>query len=180
MDDRSWKEDTVPSRRTDPGYGGRETSSPGLSAIPARVWALGVLVALVALAAFGLWGLMFFGGRLSGEEPTPTPIIWTAVPAPTATPLSTETAPPVPTTSPDIAIGRYVRVTGTGDVGLSLRAGPGSNYDRMDIASEGEVFIVIDGPKPSGGYDWWMVRDPDNAEREWWAAGNFLEPVEHP
>jgi hypothetical protein len=24
------------------------------------------------------------------------------------------------------------------------------------------------------------VRDPDNVEREWWAAGNFLEPVDHP
>jgi hypothetical protein len=182
MDDRSWTDDTVPSRRVEPGYDRRETASPGLTAIPARVWALGGLVVLVALAAFGVWGLWFFGGQMRSGEPTPAPIIWTATPAPTFTPIVvlTETDVPIPTTSPDIAIGRYVKVTGTGDAGLSLRAGPGLNYDLMDIASEGEVFIVIDGPKPSGDYDWWRVRDPDNAEREWWAAGNFLQPVEHP
>jgi hypothetical protein len=119
---------------------------------------------------------------LAGDEPTPTPIIWTATPAPTFTPVvvPTETDVPVPTTSPDIAIGRYVKVTGTGDVGLSLRSGPGSNYDRMDIALEGEVFIVVDGPRQAGGYDWWLVRDPDNEERQWWGAGNFLEPVDSP
>jgi hypothetical protein len=182
MDDRSWTEDTVPSRRTDPDAGARETASPGLSAIPARVWILGGLVGVVALAAFGLWGLMLFGGQLASDGPTPTPIILMATAAPTFTPVvvPTETDVPLPTTSPDIAIGRYVRVTGTGDVGLSLRAGPGGNYDRVDIASEGEIFIVVDGPRQAGGYDWWKVRDPDNVEREWWAAGNFLEPVDHP
>jgi hypothetical protein len=38
----------------------------------------------------------------------------------------------------------------------------------------------VDGPRQAGGYDWWMVRDPDNEERQWWGAGNFLEPVDHP
>jgi hypothetical protein len=140
------------------------------------------LVVLVTLAAFGLWGLLLFGGRLAGGDPTPLPVIWTVTPAPTDEPvvIPTETDVPIPTTSPDIAIGRYVKVSGTSDVGLSLRSGPGANYDRMDIAHEGEVFIVVDGPKPSGGYDWWQIRDPDNEERTWWAAANFLSPVDHP
>jgi hypothetical protein len=178
MSDRNWMDDTVPSSRTASGSG-EGAGSPG---IPARVWILGALVGLVALAAFGVWGLVFFGGQLAGDEPTPTPIIWTATPAPTFTPVvvPTETDVPIPTTSPDIAIGRYVKVTGTGDVGLSLRSGPGSNYDRMDVAAEGEVFIVVDGPRQAGGYDWWMVRDPDNEARQWWGAGNFLVPVDHP
>jgi hypothetical protein len=181
MSDQSWMNDTVPSPRAAAGYGEGEGSS-GLAAIPARVWILGALVGLVALAAFAVWGLVFFGGQLAGGESTPTPIIWTATPAPTFTPevVPTETDVPIPTTSPDIAIGRYVRVSGTGDVGLSLRSGPGSNYDRMDIATEGEVFIVVDGPRQAGGYDWWMVRDPDNEERQWWGASNFLEPVDSP
>jgi hypothetical protein len=178
MSDRNWIEDTVPSSRTASGLGEGE----GSTGIPARVWILGVLVGLVALAAFAVWGLVFFGGQLAADEPTPTPIIWTATPAATSTPevVPTETDVPIPTTSPDIAIGRYVRVTGTGDVGLSLRSGPGANYDRMDIAAEGEVFIVVDGPRQAGGYDWWMLRDPDDEARQWWGAGNFLEPVDSP
>jgi hypothetical protein len=181
MSDRNWMDDTVPSPRTAAGRG-EGKGSPGLAAIPARVWILGVLVGLVALAAFGVWGLVFFGGRLAGDEPTPTPIIWTATPAATLTPgvVPTETDVPIPTTSPGIAIGRYVKVTGTRGAGLSLRAGPGVNYDRMDTALDGEVFIVVDGPRQAGGYDWWMVRDPDNEERQGWGAGNYLEPVDNP
>ncbi len=43
-----------------------------------------------------------------------------------------------------------------------------------------DSFIIVDGPTVSGGSQWWKVRDPENEEREWWAVGNFLEPVEHP
>ncbi len=53
-------------------------------------------------------------------------------------------------------------------------------HPRVDIAPEEEGFIVVGGPKPAGGYDWWKIHDPDNEEREWWRAGNFLEPVAHP
>jgi hypothetical protein len=87
---------------------------------------------------------------------------------------------PTPTISPDIAIGRYVQVANTGGYGLSLRSGPGENYTRMDIAQEGEVFIVVDGPTMAGDSEWWKIQDRENVEREWWAVGNFLEPVEHP
>ncbi|NIP94928.1 MAG: SH3 domain-containing protein, partial [Akkermansiaceae bacterium] len=87
---------------------------------------------------------------------------------------------PTPTVSPEIAIGRYVRVTGTGGYGLSLRSGPGENYTRMDVALDGEVFVVVDGPTVTAGSGWWKIRDSENEEREWWAIGNFLEPVDHP
>ncbi|RLC72381.1 MAG: hypothetical protein DRI81_16455, partial [Chloroflexi bacterium] len=87
---------------------------------------------------------------------------------------------PTPTTSPDIAIGRYVQVAGTGGYGLSLRDGPGESYTRVDVALEGEIFIIVDGPTMSAGAEWWKVRDSDNEQREWWAVGNFLEPMEHP
>jgi len=73
-----------------------------------------------------------------------------------------------------------VRVAGTEGSGLNLREGPGANYARMDVALEGEVFLVIDGPQASGDTEWWRIRDPDNERRDWWAAGNYLEPIEHP
>jgi hypothetical protein len=50
----------------------------------------------------------------------------------------------------------------------------------MDVASEGEVFIVVEGPTVAGDSPWWKIRDPEDEERVWWAVGNYLKPVEHP
>jgi len=176
MSNGDWMDETVPSPRVEAeNY---VNSAP--AAIPTCAWVLGFVAVLLALLVCGLWGVYLLRGRLSTSGPTPTPIIWTPTPAPSPTPLPTETGEPTPTVSPDIAIGRYVRVTGTSGYGLSLRDGPGENYARMDVALEGEVFIVVDGPTVIAGSEWWKVRDLDEEEREWWAVGNFLEPVEHP
>lgn len=184
MRNDNWAEETVPSRRVDPGYYEGDGVPSGLAAIPARVWLVAFLVILFALAVCGLWALYLLRGQGALSRPTPTPIIWTpsSVPTPAAspTPPPTETHEPTPTISPDVAIGRYVQVTGTGGYGLSLRSGPGETYTRMGVALEGEIFIVVDGPTPAEGSEWWKIRDPGNVEREWWAIGNFLEPVEHP
>jgi len=181
MGSDNWTEETIPSRRVEPDYSEAEDrASSGLNAAPAYVWLLGLTALLLALAVCGLWALYLLRSRVALSGPTPTPIIWTPTPAANPTPLPTETAEPVPTVSPGIAIGHYVRVAGTGGHGLNLRSGPGENYTRMDVALEGEVFIVVDGPMPSGGSEWWNIRDLENEEREWWAVGNFLEPVEHP
>ena len=181
----NWTEDTVPGRRVEPDYGEeRDDVRSGLAAVPAFIWVMGFVVVLVALVVCGLWTLYLLRGQFALGGPTPTPIIWTptavTTPAASLTPVSTETVEPTPTISPEIAIGRYVRVAGTGGYGVSLRSGPGENYTRMDVAQEGEVFVVVDGPTVSGGSEWWQVQDRENEEREWWAIGNFLEPVEHP
>jgi hypothetical protein len=173
------------SRRAGPDSGAaRGGTRSGLAAIPAIVWVLGFLVVLLVMAVCGLWALYLLRGQVTLTGPTPTPIVWTptsaSVPAASLTPPPTETAEPTPTVSPDIAIGRYVRVMGTGGYGLSLRSGPGENYTRMDVALDGEVFVVVDGPAVAAGSEWWKVRDLENEEREWWAIGNFLEPVDHP
>jgi len=179
-------DETVPSGRVRPGERASGNGGPlGLHAFPSCAWVLGGLAAVLSLAVCGLWALYLAPGQiLRGDRPSPTPIIWTPTPAPTLTigptAQSAETAEPTPTISPEIAIGRYVRVAGTGGYGLSLRSGPGESYTRMDVALEGEVFIVVDGPTASGGSEWWRIRDHENEEREWWAVGNFLEPVEHP
>ncbi len=170
MHSDNWMDETIPTER----------ARSGGATIPIGVWVLGVVVMLLALAVCGLWALYLLRGRMVVSAPTPTSIVWTATPAPSPTPSPTATEEPTPTTSPDIAVGRYVRVAGTGGYGLSLREGPGENSTRMDVALEGEVFIVVDGPTVSGGSEWWKIQDRENAEREWWAVGNFLEPVEHP
>ncbi len=172
----SWTDDTVPSARVD-------EAELGLTAIPAYVWILGFVVVALVLTVLGLWALYLLRGSIAIGGPTPTPIIWTPTPAPataTPAPTPTETIEPSPTPSPDIAIGRYVQVANTGGYGLSLRAGPGENYARMDVALEGEVFIVVEGPTLTSGSQWWKIRDYDNPQREWWAVASFLQPIEHP
>ncbi len=179
MHNSNWTDDTIPTRPVEPG--GDRT---GPTATPIVVWILGGIVVLLTLTVCGLWALYLLRGQVGGSGPTPTPIIWTPTPAPTfaVTPTlsPTEVFEPTPTISPDVAIGRYVKVVGTGGYGLSLRSGPGENYTRMDVALEGEVFVIVDGPTVSGDSEWWKIQDRENVEREWWAVGNFLEPVDHP
>ncbi len=156
---------------------------PASSTLSPCVLALGGLTILLALVLCGLWGFYLFRGRLASEEARPTAIIWTPSPAPSPSPSPTATAEPLPTASADIAVGDYVQVTGTEGLGLNLREGPGTNYPRLVTADEGEVFIVVEGPTVVGGLLWWRIRDPDAPEDEaqtWWAAGNFLAPVEQP
>ena len=181
----NWSEETTPSRRVRVGEGqlGDDGRSKPVAA-PVHVWFLGFVVVLLALAVCGLWALYLLRGRLVSGGPTPTAIVWTPTPAPTATatplPPPTEVSELFPTVSPGIAVGDYVRVTGTGGYGLNLRSGPGEDYARMDVALEGEILLVVDGPTVTGDSEWWKIRDQEDEEREWWAIANFLEPVDHP
>jgi hypothetical protein len=162
-----------------------------LAQIPARVWVFAFFAAILLFALCGFWGLYLFQGRFGAQSPTPTAIIWTPTPSPspattpslappTETASGEEPADATPTPSAEIAIGNYVQISGTDGYGLSLRSGPGENSARMDVASEGEIFIVVEGPTIAGGSPWWKIRDLENEERAWWAIGNYLKPVAHP
>jgi uncharacterized protein YraI len=59
-------------------------------------------------------------------------------------------------------------------VGLNLRAGPGTTYDRLDISQEGDIFIVVAGPVEADDIIWWRLRDENDPGREGWAASNYL------
>jgi len=179
-------EDTAPRRPAKQDEGGRRRPArSGTGSIPIYIWFLGLVVVLLVMAVAGLWALYLMRGQWTQAGPTPTPIVWTPTPMPEAPATATPTSEPeseeiVPTVSPDIAIGGYVRVSGTGGSGLNLRQGPGANYQRKAIALDGEVFIVSAGPTEAAGVVWWKVRDPRDTERDWWAAANFLEPVPPP
>jgi hypothetical protein len=190
MPSDNWSDETVPSRRADRGSRRRLAAPSSPAEIPARVYVFAFFAAILLFALCGLWALYIFRGRFAAQNPTPTAIIWTPTPSPspavspspepTETSSSDESAGATPTASADIAIGHYVEIAGTGGYGLSLRSGPGLNYARMDVASEGETFIVVEGPTVAGGSPWWKIRDPEDEERVWWGVGNYLKPVEHP
>ncbi len=136
-----------------------------------------VLVSVALLVGGSLW--------LQTREPPrprgvlPTAIIWTATPTLTPTPRPTPTPQPPSIERPaGIFIGDRVRVTGAGTIGLNIRTAPGVNAERVSVAAEGEIFIVVSGPQEADSLTWWMLRDEANPQREGWAAGNYL--VEEP
>ena len=136
---------------------------------------LTLLGGVIVVALVGLW--LFATTPSPPPGPHPTAIVWTATPTPTPTnpPTPTPTAIPVTPRPPtDIAIGEMVEVTGTGGAGLSLRAGAARDADRLDVALEGESFLVISGPIEADDLTWWRLRDPDDPQREGWAAANYL------
>ena len=110
---------------------------------------------------------------LPGEEteatPTPVMVQSTLVPPPS---IST----PVPAVPQEIAIGIYVQVSGTGGGDLSFRAGPGTNYARLKIVTEGTVLKVLDGPSEADGYVWWQLQGVSD-EVVGWAVADYLEPT---
>ncbi|TET49600.1 MAG: hypothetical protein E3J64_09410 [Anaerolineales bacterium] len=180
-----WESDTLPGKRAGDDYFEESATAAGrakreLATIPPRVWIMATIALLMVVAVCGLWALYLLreGGGLAG--PSPTPIVWTPTQGPSPTPAATETVAATPTLSPNVGVGSRVMIADTEGQGLSLRAGPGADYLRMDIALQGEVFFVSDGPVRSGGATWWKLRDPADAERSWWAVGNYLQPVDQP
>ncbi len=111
--------------------------------------------------------------------PYPTALILTATPTPTAMPTPVPTATPIfatPVPPEGVSVGIRVQVTGTGEVGLSIRAVPSQSGERIAVASEGESFLVVGGPTEADELTWWLLRDETNPQREGWAAANYLVP----
>jgi len=83
---------------------------------------------------------------------------------------------PVPAVPAEIAIGIYVKVSGTGGTDLSFRNGPGTNYARLKIVAEGSVLQVLDGPVEADDYVWWQLQDVSDGVVGW-AVADYLEPT---
>jgi hypothetical protein len=82
----------------------------------------------------------------------------------------------VPAVPAEIAIGIYVKVSGTEGTDLSFRAGPSTNYARLKIVAEGSVLKVLDGPSEADGYVWWQLQDISDGVVGW-AVADYLEPT---
>ena len=127
------------------------------------------------------------------SRPTRTPVemvtaALTVIPAPTYTPtqiiidVEDTLEPEIPEGSSDglLAIGAYVKVSGTGGVGLRLRSQPGLDADSPFLGVEDEIFIIEEGPQEVDGYTWWYLVAPFEGDRSGWAAANYLEIVQQP
>jgi hypothetical protein len=70
-----------------------------------------------------------------------------------------------------------VQVIGTGGTGLRLRSEPGSTAQTDSIATENEIFLVVDGPIIVDGYTWWKLEGTYQSDRIGWAAAKYLTPI---
>lgn len=140
-----------------------------------------------------IFGMMIFVGlffyfavRLPGSQ-TPehdenARALLTVIAAPTLTPTVYATKEPqvleVHYVSEDgLSVGTVVEVYDTGSTGLSVRPQPGTGGYLNFVAQEGERFTIIDGPDSRNNYIWWKLESPNDPERNGWAAGDFLRPV---
>ena len=112
------------------------------------------------------------GSTTEPATPTIPPVVTLE---PTSTPIPTIT--PVPTPPTALVPGVYAKIVGTGTAGVSMRAGPGTNNARVNVAPEESVVLLLDGPRADENqqeFVWWYIRDADG--NEGWAVQEFLEP----
>jgi hypothetical protein len=152
--------------------------------------AAGGLVVVLAIALLWVWAAKVM--KESKEPPTIaltptfTHVIPTATLAPTEvlTPLppTNTPVPPTPTALAEIAVGGWVKVVGTGDAGLSYRAGPGLENVRLKIVTDGTVLKVLDGPREFDGFIWWRLEEYVDGQPGviGWAIDEYLEPTTVP
>jgi len=142
---------------------------------------------LFALVLVGIAFLVFRSQarHRAPMETTPQYLV-TIIPAPTETPTMVPTMMlPSPTPADvsilppgTIAIGRYVKVSGTKGAGLRMRAEAGTSGDLNFLALDDEAFKIIDGPVVKDGYTWWYCEALLDKNRVGWAAENYLIVLE--
>lgn len=144
--------------------------------------AIGMIGILSIASAAGL------GTSVLAALPTPTPTP-TATPTATHTPTRTPTATPTPTathtptasltptnTATPTPTPPSALVLNTGQQGAILRDAPGGNP--VDLVSENERLLVLDGPELFEQQEWWLVRKEDGTEG--WMVGRYLATLTPP
>jgi hypothetical protein len=105
-------------------------------------------------------------------------------PQPTVTPLvsatsSVATQSGSPSGTPgtgSAATGAQFRVTGTGELGLFLRADHNTNGEPVKTLPEGTVVTIIGEDFSGPDRVWKNIRDPEGTEG--WVAADFLKPAQ--
>ncbi|MBF2036655.1 MAG: SH3 domain-containing protein [Leptolyngbyaceae cyanobacterium T60_A2020_046] len=137
---------------------------------------IGVTLALFLLSLAGVATARYFMARLSVLPPRPA--FSNDNPSGSAPPTSPSPAPeaatPAPTPEPAAAPveekppGSYDAIV-VQPVGLILRSGPGTNFDRMGGVDNQDRILVL---KTSDDGQWLNIRIPDTGQEGWVKAGN--------
>ncbi len=76
-----------------------------------------------------------------------------------------------------VTLQKFIKIEGTGGVGLRIRRNPGVEAEVVFLANESEVFIVIGGPEEKDGMYWWQLSTPYDESRSGWASADYLVAV---
>ncbi len=181
-------------------YSRRQAPSPRDSGLYFPWWSLVVMIVLVGVAAFAI---LLVIAELSdpntlGDQPprvevlNPTPTLgnqfvptsanqspYAAAPNIPAAPPTATVALPTPIPSPSLppgefAVGASVQVVGVDLSGLNVRDVPGLAGNVRFRAAEGDSFVIVEGPQTIDEMEWWRIEDPEDSDRNGWAARNFL------
>ena len=76
-----------------------------------------------------------------------------------------------------VTLQKFIKIEGTGGVGLRIRSNPGVEAEVVFLANESEVFIVIGGPEEKDGMYWWQLSTPYDESRSGWASADYLVAV---
>ena len=158
--------------------------------VPWWVLAAAALVVILAIALLWTWALKAVKENKVPPTIAATPTFTQPLPTVTFTPANTPTTasptdtpiPPPPTLAAEIAVGGWVKVIGTGDAGLSFRAGPGQENARLKILTDGTVLKVLDGPREDSGFNWWRLEEYLDGQPGviGWTIDDYLEPTNAP
>lgn len=181
-------------------YVRRQAPSPRDSGLYFPWWSLVVMIVLVGVAAFAI---LLVIAQLSdpntlGDQPprvevlNPTPTLgnqfvptsanqspYSTGPNIPAAPPTATLALPTPIPSPSLppgefAVGASVQVIGVDLSGLNVRDVPGLAGNVRFRAAEGDAFVIVEGPQTIDEMEWWRIEDPEDSDRNGWAARNFL------
>ena len=133
-----------------------------------------LLGAIILMIVGGVWLIARNPSAPEGSQPTA--VVWTTTPTPVSAAAPTPT--PASILPGSIGVGTRVEVIDTGGVGLSIRAEAHTDGERLDVADEGDMLVIVGGPEEADGYTWWLLRDESDVAREGWAVEDYLSPIE--
>ncbi|HPG19510.1 MAG TPA: SH3 domain-containing protein [Flexilinea sp.] len=150
-----------------------------------RIFNLSTGLISLCVAAFIFLGIILLIvniGPSPAEEKEDALAQLTVIPMPTITPTSA-----IPSEKPDLSVkyispegfsvGAYVKIENTQGAGLKIRPDPGTGGEVTFIASEGDIFIIIDGPDERNGYTWWKLQGFEDPSLVGWGASKFFSLV---
>lgn len=76
-----------------------------------------------------------------------------------------------------IALEMTIKISGTENTGLNIRADAGTDKPVVYLAQEGEVYKIMDGPVISNSLIWWKIVQLPDSQKSGWAVQDYLEPV---
>jgi len=72
------------------------------------------------------------------------------------------------------SVGMYVHISKTGGDGLRIRSLAGFDGIPIYLGSEGEEFVIVEGPEINEGKIWWKIVSISNPQKIGWSVQDYF------